>query len=369
MPDNGNASSPLSSSGDIHELRVARRAMACLFEVIFNVGDHPEATEWAVEALDLIEQIEERFTVYRESSELIRLNGAARLGAAHVAPDLMRLLLRARDLHDWTGGAVDVAAGRLVRAWGFLARQGRTPSAELLAEARAQSGMSLVELDEQASRIHFSRRGVELNLGSIGKGWAIDRAVDLLQRRGAANVFVHGGQSSVRAMGHRRSADGGGRGWPVGLRHPLLPNRRLATFQLHDEALGTSGSGTQFFVENGRKLGHILDPRSGRPAAGVLSATVVADTAADADALATALYVLGEAGLAALACERGVRGLIVLPAKQNGRLRVVRANLAATACQVADDAAVELVDLHGDDSVEQADGHNGPRESGNAREP
>ena len=192
MPDNGNASSPLSSSGDIHELRVARRAMACLFEVIFNVGDHPEATEWAVEALDLIEQIEERFTVYRESSELIRLNGAARLGAAHVAPDLMRLLLRARDLHDWTGGAVDVAAGRLVRAWGFLARQGRTPSAELLAEARAQSGMSLVELDEQASRIHFSRRGAELNLGSIGKGWAIDRAVDLLQRRGAANVFVHG---------------------------------------------------------------------------------------------------------------------------------------------------------------------------------
>ena len=352
MQDNGNAHNPLSSGSDIHELRVARRAMACLFEVIFNVGDHAEATEWAVEALDLVEQVEDRFTVYRESSELIRLNGAARIGAAHVAPDLMRLLQRARDLHAWTGGAVDVAAGRLVRAWGFLARQWLTPSEELLAEARAQSGMSFVTLDEQASRIQFSRRGVELNLGSIGKGWAVDRAVDLLQRRGAANVLVHGGQSSVRAVGHRHVTDGIPRGWPVGLRHPLLPNRRLATFQLQNEALGTSGSGTQFFVENCRKLGHILDPRSGRPAEGVLAATVVAATAADADALATALYVLGEAGLASLANEHGVRGLIVLPAKQGGRLRVVRANLAAPVCQIAEDPAVELIDLAGDPLVE-----------------
>jgi len=336
-----------SAGGDVHELRVARRAMACLFEVIFNAGEHPEATEWAVEALDLVEQIEDRLTVYRESSELIRLNAAAARGAAHVAPDLMRLLQRARELHDWTDGAVDVAAGRLVRAWGFLARQGRTPSSDLLAEARARSGMSLVEFDDQASRIRFQRTGVELNLGSIGKGWAVDRAVELLRRRGAASFFVHGGQSSVRVAGHRRCSDGTQQGWPVGLRHPLLPNRRLATFHLRDQALGTSGSGTQFFVENGRKLGHILDPRSGTPAEGVLSATVVADAAADADALATAVYVLGEVGLTRLAADHGVRGLLVLPASRGGRLRVLRANLAASACRIAEDAGVELVDLPG----------------------
>lgn len=342
--------------GDVHELRVARRAMACLFEVVFNVGDADGGTEWAVEALDLVEQIEDRFTVYRESSELIRLSAAASRGAAHVAADLMRLLLRARELHDWTGGAVDVAAGRLVRAWGFLARQGRTPSDDLLAEARAHSGMSLVTLDQQASRIQFLRRGVELNLGSIGKGWAVDRAIELLMRRGACHALVHGGQSSVRAFGHRRRADGGLRGWPVGLRHPLLPNRRLATFHLRDAALGTSGSGTQFFVENGQKLGHILDPRTGRPAEGVLSATVVATTAADADALATALYVLGEAGLRRLAAERGLQGLLVLPAMQGQRLRVVRANLDAAACELASDAQVEVIDLPGNRS-DAADSH------------
>ena len=332
-------------SGEIHELRVARRAMACLFEVIFNVGDYPQATEWAVEALDLVEQLEDRLTVYRESSELLRLNTAAGLGAASVAPDLMQLLLRSRELHTWTDGAVDVAAGRLVRAWGFLARQGRTPSEEVLAEAKAHSGMHLVECDAEASTVRFHRRGVELNLGSIGKGYAIDRAIELLRRRGAVDAFVHGGQSSVRASGHRHRSGGAQRGWPVGLRDPLRPGRRLATFHLVDAALGTSGSGTQFFVENGRRLGHILDPRSGRPADGVLSATVVASSAADADALATALYVLGEPGLRALAQSQGVRGLLVLPPREGGRLRVVRANLCEPLCEMADPAAVEVEDL------------------------
>lgn len=329
---------------EIHELRVARRAMACLFEVIFNVGDYREATEWAVESLDLVEQLEARLTVYRESSELIRLNKAAGLGPTRVAPDVMRLLVRAQQLHKSTQAAIDVATGRLVRAWGFLARHGRTPSEEVLAEARAHSGMHLVDLDESASTVAFRRRGLELNLGSIGKGWAIDRSVDLLMRRGVSHVCVHGGHSSVRTIGHRRASDGSQRGWPIGLRHPLRPNRRLATLHLRDKALGTSGSGTQFFVENGRKLGHILDPRTGRPAEGVLSATVVANTAADADALATALYVLGEEGLPLLAANPEVGGILVLPPDARGGLRVVRFHLDESVCELAPDASLDVVD-------------------------
>jgi thiamine biosynthesis lipoprotein len=205
--------------------------------------------------------------------------------------------------------------------------------------------MHLLEIDEQAGTVCFLRDGVEINLGSVGKGWAIDRAVDLLGRRGVLNAFVHGGQSSVRTMGHRFSPDGGQKGWVVGLRHPLKPGKRLATFQLRDEALGTSGSGTRFFVENGRKVGHILDPRCGQPAEGVLSATVVAATAADADALATALYVLGEPGLVQLAVERGLRALLVLPPAEAGKLRVLRSNLDDQQCAIVVDEAVDLVDL------------------------
>lgn len=331
------------AAGDVHELRVAREAMACLFEVVFNAGEDLAATEWGIEALDLVEQLEARLTVYRESSEVIRLNALAGRGACRVAPDLFSLLVRAKQLHEQTAAAVDVASGKLVRAWGFLARQGRTPSPEVLELARACSGMQHLELDEAAGTVRFTKPGLELNLGSIGKGWAIDRAMDLLLRRGAVNTLVHGGQSSVRTAGHRGIDRA--QGWPVGLRHPLLQGRRLATFPLVNEALGTSGSGTQFFVERGRRLGHILDPRSGCPAEGVLSATVIAPTAADADALSTALYVLGEEGLDRVVTADGrVRAVLVLPAGKSGRVRVLRAGFRGHPCHFEAEHGVELID-------------------------
>lgn len=313
---------------DIHSLVVGRDAMACRFEVVFNAGEVADDTALAVEALDLVDEIEDRITVYRDSSELARVNAGAAADWQPVGPDLLALLLLARDLHERTGGGFDMAAGALVRTWGFLRRQGRTPAAEDLARAREAAGMRWVEIDEQAGRVRFLRAGVELNPGGIGKGWALDRVIERLAAAGVANVLVHGGASSVRAAGTQAAGRPGRRGWPVGVRHPLRPGRRMATVMLEDRALGTSGSGTQFFVDRGRRLGHILDPRSGLPAEGVLSATVVAPTAAEADALSTALYVLGPEGLPRIAPEGGpVAAIIVLPAG-SGRVRAVTANLA-----------------------------------------
>lgn len=314
---------------DLHSLVVGRDLMACRFEVVFNVGEVENATELAVEALDLVEQIEDRITVYRDSSELARLNTAAAGDWQPVTPDIFALLLHARDLWNRTDGAFDCASGALTRAWGFLERRGRTPGPADLATARERSGLGLVAFDERGRRIRFARPGVELNLGAIGKGWAIDRAMAALRLAGVPNVLVHGGQSSVRARGIQGPALTGRRGWSVGLRHPLRPGRRLATITLDDRALGTSGSGTQFFVDRGRKLGHLLDPRTGLPAdAGVLSATVIAPEAADADALSTALYVLGEEGLRRIAPAGGdVAAILVMPGKDSGGVRLIVANL------------------------------------------
>jgi thiamine biosynthesis lipoprotein len=313
---------------DLHTIVVGRDAMACRFEIVFNAGEVPDATERAVEALDLVDEIEARITVYRDTSELARLNAAAAAGWQPVAEDLFELLAHARGLFEQTGGGFDCASGALVRAWGFLQRQGRTPSAESLAAARAASGLQWVELDPAGSRVRFTRPGVELNLGAIGKGWAIDRAIEMLREGGVASALVHGGQSSVRAIGLQGPALPGRRGWRVGVRHPLRPGVRLATITLDDRALGTSGSGTQFFIDRGRKLGHILDPRTGVPAEGVLSATVIAPHAADADALSTALYVLGPEGLPRIAPEGGaVAAILVLPGRASGSVRLVTANL------------------------------------------
>jgi thiamine biosynthesis lipoprotein len=328
---------------DIHTLVVGREAMACRFEVVFNVGEVPDATELGVAALDLVDEIEATISIYREESEISRLNAGAAAGWQPVSDELHGLLALARELHDRTGGGFDIAAGALVRAWGFLRRQGRTPTDDELASALAASGMRHVELDAAGRRMRFTRPGVEINPGAIGKGWAVDRASDALAAAGVPSMLVHGGQSSVRARGIHGPALPGRRGWPVGLRHPLFPGRRLATIALEDRALGTSGSATQFFVDRGRRLGHILDPRTGRPAEGVLSATVIAPTAAVADALSTAAYVLGVAGLETIAPPGGdVAAILVLPGQSPASVRVVMANVAAEMVAIDPGPGIEV---------------------------
>ena len=335
----------MPSDADIHSLVIGREAMACRFEVVFNVGEVPDATALACAALDLVDEIENAFSVYRDTSDLAILNATAASGWQPVSHEVFALLTRARELHDRTRGGFDIAAGALVKAWGFLQRQGRTPAAEVQAAALAASGMRHVELDPETRRVRFTQPGVEINPGAIGKGWAVDRAVDWLTDRGVDSVLIHGGSSSVRARGTQGGGGPDRRGWKVGLRHPLLPGLRLATLTLADRALGTSGSGTQFFVDRGRKLGHLLDPRTGRPAEGVLSATVLAPDAATADALATALYVLGPAGLEAVAPAAGdVAAILVLPAAAPGRLAVATANLAAGDVTWEPQAAVEMLE-------------------------
>src|SRR5207237_73189 len=132
---------------------------------------------------------------------------------------------------------------------------------------------------------------LEVNLGSIGKGYALDRATERLRTEwGVGHALLHGGHSSIYALG---SEPGRPRGWSVAIRHPWDPERRLATVWLRDRALGTSAATYQHLEYNGRKLGHILDPRTGWPAEELALASVVAPTAAEADALATAFYVLG----------------------------------------------------------------------------
>lgn len=327
---------------DVHTLVIGRDAMACRFEIVFNAGEISDATAIAVDCLDRVDEIENRITVYRDTSELSRLNATAAEGWQPVEADLFSLLVEARRLHDRTDGAFDMAAGSLVRTWGFLRRQGRTPTAEQLASARAAAGMRWVELDEAGGRVRFTRPGVELNPGAIGKGWAIDRVIDRLRAVDVPSALVHGGASSVRAIGRRGTEGQGRHGWPVGLRHPSRPGRRLATVNLANRALGTSGSGTQFFIDRGRRLGHILDPRTGSPAEGVLSATVVAPTAAEADSLSTALYVLGPPGLSRLAPPDGpVGAILVVPGTMAGAVRVLTSNLDDSTLSIEPGEGVE----------------------------
>ena len=314
----------------VHTIVVGREAMGCRFEVIFNLLDNSVATSIGTDALDIIEHIEEQISIYRPSSEISRINESLSTSWHDLSPDVFDLLWLTKHLHIKTNDAFDVTSGPLIKAWGFLQKQGRTPSPEKLAEALACSGMKNIQFHEHEHKIRFQQPDVEINLGAIGKGWAIDKAVDHIDMEGIENFLIHGGHSSVRSRGTRGLAGQKTEqnGWPVGLRHPLLREKRIGTITLQNKALGTSGSGTQFFIEKGQKIGHILDPRTGQPASGVLSATVLADTAAEADALATAAYILGPREIDLIAGEgSAVAAILVVKDEQNGRLTAILANL------------------------------------------
>jgi thiamine biosynthesis lipoprotein len=271
-------------------LRFARRAMATNFEVLFPLGT-PAGFEAADDALDEIDRLEGQLTVYRDDSEVSRINQAAAEQAVEVEHRLFELLLLCASLSADTDGAFDVSVGALVKAWGFYRRAGRVPPPEELAAVRNRVGMRRVVLEPASRSVRFRDPGVEFNFGSIGKGYALDRAAERLRSEwGVTAGLLHGGHSSVLALG---SQPGHQRGWPVAVRHPWDTRRVLARLWLRDQALATSAATFQHLEYNGKKLGHLLDPRIGWPAEGMASASVIAPTAALADALSTAFFILG----------------------------------------------------------------------------
>jgi FAD:protein FMN transferase len=310
---------PLLDHSGAFLLQVARRAMACDFQVFLNAGQHFQATEHALAALDLVEQLEAQLTVFRDTSEISRLNRWAAQRPMTVETRLYGLLKLARSLYEDTEGAFDVTAGPLSRLWGFLRRQGQLPSADDLEQVRRRVGCDKLLLDDGSQSLTFAQPDMEINLGAIGKGYALDRCAELLDAAGVGDYLVHGGHSSVLARGRRAGEDG----WCIGVRDPLRPERRLGRLRLRDQALGTSGAANQFFYFQGRRFGHVLDPRTGWPAEGMLAATVLAATAAEADALATALYVLGPEAAAAYAARRAdISVLLLLPGARTGDVQL-----------------------------------------------
>jgi thiamine biosynthesis lipoprotein len=283
---------PEPAAEGFHLVKLSRRAMACQFEIYMNAGQYAGDTAAALAALDLVDQLEDQLSIYRDQSEIGRLNRGAFALPTPVEPRLFALLELAVQLHRETDGAYDVTAGPLSSVWGFTRRAGSIPAPTELLAARARVGSQFLTLDPAARTVRFLLPGMEINLGSIGKGYALDRSAEVLEAAGIDDFLLHGGNSSVLARGTPGGADKG-RGWTVGVRNPLRPDRRAGLLRLHHRALATSGSGTQFFMHQGRRYGHILDPRSGWPAEQVLSVTVLAPTAARADALSTAMYVMG----------------------------------------------------------------------------
>ena len=271
--------------------------MGSWFEIRL-AANTPGALGLAERAFETIDALEAQLTVYRDDSEVCRLNASAHRGPVAVEAGLFDLLRRAVALSAETDGAYDVTAGALSDAWGFVRGPRRVPDDAALNEARSRTGWRHLILDPDQLTVAFDRPGLTINLGSIGKGHAIDRAVDRIREYWwPTTALVHGGRSSLFALGSPPGRFGGR--WQVALRNPFVPETPIGMLSLRNRGIGTSGASFQQFEADGRIYGHIIDPRTGVPALGPASVTVFAPSAAEADALSTAFYLLGLDGTAA----------------------------------------------------------------------
>jgi len=307
-------------------LEFSRRAMACQFDVLLHPGRPEQGPEAAVEALELIEWLEQLLSIYIATSDLSRLNARGQETWVDVSLPTLDMLKVGCEIYEQTQGCFDMTAARLSEVWGFSSRQGRMPTDDQIEQALGQIGSKHVEIDHVARRVRFNR-AVAVNPGGIGKGYAIDQAVGILRDRGVEDFAIHGGKSSVSAFG-KQLVNQKELGWKIAVRHPEQSERILGTLVLKNRSLGTSGPANQFFYFKGERYGHIIDPRTGWPARGALSVTILHPSAAWADALATGLYVMGiEQSLEFCASRPEVGYLAIAPGRRIGEVEIITCNL------------------------------------------
>lgn len=260
-------------------LRFSHEAMATTFEVIILHEDARYAEQAAQAAFDKLDQLEQDLSQYIENSDISRINNLTAGQSIRVSLETFECLRLSRRINAETNGAFDITIGSLMSCWLNPDKSLRIPSKEELNIARQRTGMDLFKLDESQYTVELLRDSVQIDLGGIGKGYAIEKMAELLGDWSIDVALIHGGYSSALAVG----SPPGTKGWPVTLSNPRNRKQTLAGLFLKNQAL--SGSG----VQKGR---HIIDPRTARPVEGRCAAWACACDAATADALSTAFMVM-----------------------------------------------------------------------------
>ena len=283
----------------------SRPAMGTSFEVWLFLEDDQDGPAILEAVFEEIERVDAVLSHYDRASEISRLNLHAGRRAVITDPEVFSMLERCRELAVATNGAFDITIGRLVAVWGFGGGDRRVPKERELRLARRNSGFEGLELETADRSVRFSFPGLKLDLGGVGKGYALERAAELVADLGVERGLLGAGLSSFVAVGPPPDQEG----WPVtvSLTRGGAP---ISTIRLAEGSISTSGVGGDYFEVDGKLYSHILDPRSGRPVSGVLEATVLAETGELSDALSTALMVLGVEGGKFLE-QWGAKGLLI----------------------------------------------------------
>jgi len=281
-------------------------------------GDDEAAREHAIdEAFAAIAEVDRLMSNYRADSELARMNASAARGEVEVTDPMLRVLEAAQQVSVDSNGAFDVTVGPLVRLWGFFDKRPHVPSQAELAAVRPLVNFRNVLLDPTRHTVRFARPGVEVDLGGIAKGFAVELAADALRRRGLAGFVDAGGNQ------YMVGTPPGKRRWSVGVKDPDAPDHLLGAIDLQEGSVSTSANDSNFLVADGQRFGHLLDPHSLEPSSASESVTIVSRDGTLADAMSKAAFMLGpRQGIALIDSYPALAGLIAYR-RSDGHVGVV----------------------------------------------
>jgi thiamine biosynthesis lipoprotein len=274
---------------ELLRLEESADAMGSTYTVALYGYDRNQMEAAVEAAFEEVRRLDRLLSNYRADSELSEVNRDAARRAVKVTPEMFRFLEKCVAYSRDSEGAFDITVGPLMRVWGFYKGTGHLPDKEEVKRALETVGWRNILLDAENRTVRFARPGVELDPGGIGKGYAVDRMVDALKENGITSALVNAGGSSIYALGGPAE----GKGWPVKIRDPKAAARTVEEVNLRNQSMSTSGSYEKFFEADGKIYSHIMDPRTGYPAPGMLSVSVISDSTLDSEAWTKPYFILG----------------------------------------------------------------------------
>ena len=266
--------------------------MACTYTIVLYGRDSRQLPLIASAALDEVDRIDALMSHYKPESPLSQINRLAGKGPVRVEPELFRFLKRCVEYSRESDGAFDVTVGPLMKKWGFFRDEGRVPWFFEIWSVLRRVGYQHIRFDDEQRTIQFDRDGMEIDLGGIAKGYAVDKVVEILKEQRIESAFVSASGSTLYGLGTPPDRPG----WEVKLRDPLSPHdpkKSAMTVLLKDRCLSVSGNYEKFFKVRGVTYSHIMNPKTGRPVENMVSVAVLTQSGTNGDALDNAFYVLG----------------------------------------------------------------------------
>lgn len=283
------AAAPPAPSRELMRLEVHVDAMGSTYSMVLYGEDQARLQNAADQAAEEARRLDRMISNYIPSSEWSQINARAAREPVHVSDEDFDLLSACVEYSRLSEGAFDITVGPLMKVWGFYKGTGHLPHRAEIRGALDRVGYKNILLDPKTHTVRLARDGVEIDPGGIGKGYAVDRMVSILKQNGIQSAYVSASLSSIYALG----APPGQSGWKVSIRDPRDANKTVADVLLKDQSMSTSGNYEKFFYADGKMYSHIMDPRTGYPAQGTLSVSVIAPRTLDTEAWTKPLFVNG----------------------------------------------------------------------------